>query len=139
MSLARVLVIDDNPAEVELIRIALSKVMGAHRFDVLQDGKAALDFVAQHRLGSLAPDPCVIVLDVNLPKHSGFEVLDAVRSSPALDHISVIVTSSSLRSKERARLEELGAFFREKPSTFTGFEELAEFIADVCRGELTFN
>ena len=131
------MVVEDNQADTHIIRMMLAKVLGEHHFDVLTDGKSALKFVADHRSGALKPEPCVIVLDLHLPKHNGIEVLEGVRMAPALDHIQVVVISSAATPTEIQRVEELGAFYKEKPFDLREFEELAKFIAEVCRGKIT--
>ena len=136
MSQPRILVVEDKPADTLLIRMMLTKILGEHHFDVLTDGQAALKFVSDHRSGTLQSEPCVIVVDLHLPKHNGLEVLEAVRLAPALEHISVIILSSVAAPKEVDRVEELGAFYRRKPFDLPEFEELAKFISDVCRGHV---
>jgi hypothetical protein len=66
---AQILVIDDNNGEVQELRGALTECGEPYELSVLRDGEAALRFVADHRSGLRQPEPCVIVLDLNLPKH----------------------------------------------------------------------
>jgi two-component system, chemotaxis family, response regulator Rcp1 len=132
MALPKVLVIEDNPADIQLLRTMLAKALGPHHFDVLQDGESALAFIRTHPNTPNA-DPCVIVLDLQLPRHHGVAVLEELRRTPELTHIKVVVISSFASPDELEQVEKLGGLFREKPSHLNAFEELAVFIADVCR------
>lgn len=118
------------------MRMALGEVMGEHHFEVLSDGEKALVFVANHRSQVLKPEPCVIVIDLHLPKYNGLDVLEAARQAPALEHISVIIVSSAAAPQTVKRIEELGAHYRQKPSQLSEYEDLAKFIAAVCDGNL---
>jgi two-component system, chemotaxis family, response regulator Rcp1 len=137
LSLRKILVVEDNQADTLIIRTMLVEILGEHQFDVLTDGQEALKFVADHRSRVLRPEPCVIVIDLHLPKHNGLEVLEAVRMAPALDNIRVIMISSVATPKEVQRIQELSAFYRQKPFGLPEFQELAEFIAQVCRDQIT--
>ncbi len=78
---AQILIIDDNHGEVQELRGALNQCGEPYELSVLRDGEAALRFVAQHRLAFRQPEPCVIVLDLNLPKHDALAVLAAIELS----------------------------------------------------------
>ncbi|MEP6962132.1 MAG: response regulator [Acidobacteriota bacterium] len=133
MSLPRILAIDDNTDDLLLLKVALTQELGDHHFEILMDGEAALAFIEEHRSGLHPPDPCVIVLDLHLPKHTGLTVLKAVRQSPALDHIQVLVVSSMTSKQVQEQIHAEGAVFREKPCDLEGFGDLAVCIADLCR------
>src|SRR4051812_14799062 len=109
MSLPRILVIEDNPMDVLLLRSNLELTLGENHFEVLSDGAAALSFIFEHRAGMHSPDPCVIVLDLHLPKHNGIEVLTEVRRTPALVHINVVVLSGAIWGKQLEEIRALGA------------------------------
>jgi CheY-like chemotaxis protein len=79
---------------LEWLRGALAECGEPYELSVLPDGEAALRFVAEHRSGLREPEPCVIVLDLNLPKHDALAVLAALRSEPAPSHIKVLVVSA---------------------------------------------
>src|ERR1035438_1128799 len=91
---AQILIIDNNRGEVQGLRGALTECGEPYELSVLQDGEAALRFVADHRSGLRQPEPCVIVLDLDLPKHDSLAVLAAIRAEPALSHIRVLVVST---------------------------------------------
>ena len=105
---AQILIIDDNHGEVQELRGALTECGEPYELSVLQDGEAALRFVADHRSGLRQPEPCVIVLDLNLPKHDALAVLAAIRAEPALSHISVLVVSTLVVPETQALLRAMG-------------------------------
>src|ERR1700679_4136709 len=117
---AQILVIDDNRGEVQELRGALTECGEPYELSVLRDGEAAPRFVADHRSGLRQPEPCVIVLDLNLPKHDALAVLAATKAEPALSHIRVLVVSSSAVPETRALLRAMGGLYRERPRDLPG-------------------
>jgi DNA-binding response OmpR family regulator len=67
-------------------------------------------------------------LDIHLPKHDGLELLAAIRRAPPMAHVTVLVIGASPTPQQRARINELGACYVEKPGTFDGLERLAERV-----------
>lgn len=135
MSNPYIVVIDDNSADIELLRIALNQRGEPYELVTLEDGEAALEFV-QDRYSKMAePQPCLILLDFHLPKHDGLEVLAAVKREPRLRHVDVMMlTSGGVRPQEQAEAERRGAIFRLKPGSFAEVVQLAEEILDLCKG-----
>jgi len=132
MRAPRILVIEDNPGDIELLRHGLSQQDEPYELIALRDGEAALLFIAEQRSGT-STEPCVIVLDLHLPRHSGMEVLRALRQEPILAHISVVAWTSFAGPAEEAEVRRLGAHLREKPATLGEFQELAEFVMELCK------
>lgn len=124
----RVFLVEDNPGDVYLIKLALSE----HRLecDVIEatDGRAAL---VRIRDGTTeAPD--VAILDLNLPFHSGREILQAIRAQPSWSKIPVIVFTSSSSPVDRAEMAALGAtLFLNKPSSLDEFLEIGGRIRNL--------
>lgn len=131
MSRPRILVVEDNPADIELLRFALDR-QGEYTLQVLEDGEEALHFIAEHRAGLHPPDPCVILLDVHLPKYDGLEILDALKDAGTLRHIRVIVLSSVASPEAEAEIRGKGAIYRTKPVTLKKFLELGAEIFALC-------
>jgi CheY-like chemotaxis protein len=124
--------VEDNAADIELLRFALDR-QGDYELQVLEDGEEALRFIAEHRAGIHAPDPCVILLDVHLPRYDGLEILDALKQAPALLHIQVVVLSSSASPEAQAEIHNKGALYRAKPVTLKHFLELGSEIFALCK------
>jgi two-component system, chemotaxis family, response regulator Rcp1 len=104
----QILVIEDNPADVDLLRRAFRSAQLECELILLEDGAEALAYVRRldASLGAAAPD--LAVLDLNLPKNDGIEVLQAMRASSVFARVPVAILSSSASSRERARIAQYG-------------------------------
>jgi CheY-like chemotaxis protein len=129
---AHILIIGDNYGEVQELRGALAECGEPYELSVLPDGDAALRFVAEHRSGLRQPEPCVIVLDLNLPKHDALAVLAAITSEPALSHIKVLVVSGLAVPETEALLRAMGGLYREKPRDLPGLLDMAVQLLALC-------
>ena len=76
----------------------------------------------------------MIVLDLHLPRHDGIEVLKAIRHEPVLSHIHVVVLTGNATRSETAELSRLNAYYRTKPMTLDGYDDLAEDLLAICKG-----
>ena len=131
---ARILVIEDNPADVFLLRHAFDETGEAYRLDVLRDGAEAMKFISEQRTGVDQHHPCAIVMDLHLPKHDGPAVLQAIRDEPSLAHIQVVAMTSVLNPNEEAEVRNLGVrLYRTKPTEIDGWIMLAGDILAICR------
>lgn len=90
-----ILLVEDNAGDVRLTREALEEAKVPNRLHVAPDGMAALQFLNKQKPFAGVPEPDLVLLDLNIPKRSGFEVLDQIKSDPHLRHIPVIVLTSS--------------------------------------------
>ena len=118
---SHILLVEDNPADVGLLRLALKGAQVDCELTVLEDGAEALAFIRHHRNPD-ASVPDLAVLDLNLPKNGGLEVLEAIRANPAFSAVAVAILSSSSSPRERARIEEFGVDrFITKPLDLDGF------------------
>ncbi|MDP9112784.1 MAG: response regulator [Acidobacteriota bacterium] len=133
MAPAKILVIEDSEADLHLLRIALDQQEQDYELETLRDGEEAMRFVHEHRTGLGAHDPCVIVLDVQLPRYDGMAVLRAIHQAPALEHIRVLVLSGLVNPKQQAELASLGVCYRRKPSTLDELSDLAAEIFAICK------
>jgi CheY-like chemotaxis protein len=122
--LKRILLVEDNPNDVELTLAAFEEHHLANEVVVARDGADALDYL--FRRGSfadrLAGNPAVVLLDLKLPKVNGLEVLEAVRGEPALHAVPIVVLTSSREEPDLARCYELGVnAYVVKPVDFGDF------------------
>ena len=107
--LLRILLAEDNPIDVLMTREALETWDIQNILYVVQDGQEAVDFLYRRGVYSDAERPDLMLLDLNLPKKSGIEILSEIRQDPHLSNITVLVVSTSC-SEEHARMcYELGA------------------------------
>ena len=130
MSGCRVVLIEDNPADVFLIKLALKENNVVCELTVFPNGHDALNALCPDRgtegtaVTGLVPD--VILLDLNTPKSDGFEVLLRLRGSPHLSDARIAILTSSQASSDKARSIRLGAMrYIQKPS------QLDEFLSTV--------
>jgi CheY-like chemotaxis protein len=97
---AEILLVEDNPGDVELIREALQSGRVLNRISVATDGETALAFLSRARGFEKAPLPDLILLDLNLPKKDGFEVLKEVKDHPVLSRVPVVILTSSQADRD---------------------------------------
>lgn len=91
----QILMVEDNPGDIELSKIALKDGKLINDLHIVEDGEAALDYLHQRGEYKNAVHPDIILLDLNLPKISGREVLKDIKEDESLSSIPVIVLSSS--------------------------------------------
>ena len=103
------LLVEDNPADVVLLREALKESPIPVEFCTVPDGTDALAFLQHEDRYREAPRPSLIVLDLNLPRKSGHEVLAQVKSDTTLKSIPVVVLTSSSEPEDIEQSYELGA------------------------------
>jgi CheY-like chemotaxis protein len=129
----KILVIEDNPADVFLLRFALNHHKQEYELELLRDGQEALRFVHRQRTAAAEPEPCVIVLDLNLPGHDGRSVLQAIRDEPLLAHVRVVALSGSVSPKDEMEIQRLGVrLYKAKPMRLDGWIALAGEILAIC-------
>ena len=101
----RILLIEDNPGDVDLLRLALKTAHFECDLTVLSDGGEAMALVKGHGKYAGLPVPDLVVLDLNIPKNDGIEVVASMRSSELFRDTQVVVLSSSSSRRDYARLE----------------------------------
>lgn len=89
------LLVEDNPADVMMLELGLNETGARYDLHVVKDGEAALELLARRNICTQIGSPDLILLDLNLPKVDGHEVLRAVKTHPDLKTTPVIVLSSS--------------------------------------------
>ena len=120
-----ILLVEDNPDDVELTRIAFAEAGLDHRLEVVSDGAQALDYLLgrgayAHRAG--ARPPSIVLLDLNLPKLDGREVLEAIRANEATHKLPVVVLTTSTEPFDVDASYALGAnSYIRKPVDFERF------------------
>ena len=132
-----ILLLEDNPGDILLVQKALQKHHIRQRLHVIRDGEEALTYVSHMGEPGGQPLPDLVLLDLNLPKADGGQILSAVRSHPESSVAPVIVVSSSSALGDQARMAQLGItrYFR-KPLDFEEFMKLGAVVRDVVADEV---
>lgn len=126
-----ILLVEDNPGDVRLTQEAFRQASLANDLDVVRDGEAALDYLYQRGEHEDAPVPSLILLDLNLPKVDGLEVLEEIRDAPDLTSIPVIVLTSSEAEADIVRSYELHTnAYLTKPISPDEFVDLVRSFED---------
>lgn len=105
----QLLLVEDNPSDVRLTREALKDGEVALNLNVARDGVEAMDFLRKRGSFHSAPDPDLILLDLNLPRKNGGEVLSEIKSDPILKRIPVLVMTTSRADQDINRAYSLNA------------------------------
>lgn len=116
------LIVDDSPADVGLVREALAGSLHHPQINSVEDGEEALTFLDRRKkyINALRPD--LIILDLNLPRRDGQAVLAAIKAAPDLCRIPVVIFSTSQLRKDILRSYELGAScYVSKPGNLKDF------------------
>ena len=125
--LTRVLIIEDNPVDAQMVEYALQEEQSwTTEITLADDGEKAIELLLEHHRRPMQQRPDLVILDLNLPKRDGAEVLQVIRTTDALRNLPVVVLSSSpmdvMKSKLRKANVEANCYFT-KPA------DLDEFLA----------
>jgi CheY-like chemotaxis protein len=124
----RVLIIEDNPADVHLIREALTEQRVACELEAIDDGELAMAHLNAIDAGKQSP-PDAVLLDLNLPKVTGDMLLQRMRQSRMLQGVPIIVLTSSDSPGDRGQAEQFGASaYIRKPSNLDEFMAIGEVV-----------
>jgi chemotaxis family two-component system response regulator Rcp1 len=128
---AEILLVEDNLSDVRLTQEAMKEGKVSNNLAVVYDGEEALDFLMQRGQHQQAPRPDVILLDLNLPKKDGREVLQEIKSVDSLKRIPVVVLTTSKAEEDICRSYELHAnCYITKPMDLDKFIEVVKQIED---------
>lgn len=126
----RILLVEDDPNDVELIQLALERYNFVNQLDVVTDGEQALNYL--HGRGEeppIHPLPRLVLLDLKLPKVDGIQVLQAIRNHPRTQKLIVVVMTSSAENQDLTGCYELGVnSYIVKPLEFQQFIDVARQV-----------
>ena len=126
---AEVLLVEDNPADIRLTREAMKEGHMLNHLHVVTDGEQALQFLTRQPPYEDAPRPDLVLLDLNLPKKSGREVLAEIKQDPDLMSIPIVVLTTSRADEDVASTYELRAnCFITKPVDLDKFIHVVQQI-----------
>ena len=130
----QILLVEDNPDDVEITTRALAKSRIGNGLAVVRDGQEALDYLRREGDYGGNPDlprPDLVLLDINLPRVNGLEVLARIRSDKAIARLPVIMLTASSQEEDIVRSYDAGAnSFIQKPVEFEKFVHALEVIGE---------
>ena len=128
----RIVLVEDAEPDVFLVREALERDGLEFELEVLDDGEKAVDFIDRIDQDPGIRRPNLLLLDLNLPKKSGGQVLERVRQSPVCAHVPVVILTSSDSPMDKARAAQYKAteYFK-KPSKWDEFMRLGPLVRDL--------
>jgi two-component system response regulator len=128
----RILLVEDNPADIYLLRQALAEAALEVELMIIEDGAEALAFARHQGKYAGIPAPDLAILDMNLPKNGGGEVLEAMRLSKDLSEVPVVIMTSSASPSEQMKTTQLGiARYIIKPLNLSDFLQIGHVLREV--------
>jgi len=128
-SAIEILLVEDNPGDVRLMQETLCDAKVSNNLHVVSDGEQVMSFLRREGRYSDAPRPDLIMLDLNLPNKDGREVLAEIRKDPELEHIPVVIVTSSEAEEDIRKSYSLNAdCYITKP---VKFEHLVKVVQSV--------
>src|ERR1700722_10243589 len=125
---------EDNPADLYLIEEALRRHEFAYRLSTADNGEEMLNMIARLEQEPLESCPDLFLIDLNLPRRSGDEILGQLRHSSSCAQVPVIVITSSDSPQDRARARELGAsFYFRKPADLERFMAIGGIVREFLK------
>lgn len=125
----KILLVEDNPGDIELTKEAFIEAKFTNDLLIARDGEEALDFLFKRNNFKDAETPDIILLDLNLPKIDGREVLEEIKQSQGLKHIPVIILTSSQAEKDVLESYNLNAnCYIVKPFNTDSFADIVKSI-----------
>jgi chemotaxis family two-component system response regulator Rcp1 len=125
----RILWAEDSISDILLIKEAFRQAGLKHRLNVVSNGVEALDFLFRRARFTHALTPELIIIDLNMPKKTGREVIQEIKADPALSKIPLVVLTSSNSDQDVLEgLDSKHSIYLVKPATFEALVELAKQI-----------
>lgn len=134
-----ILIVEDNPDDVELTIEALRDSKVANNIHVARDGVEALEFLRRLGPHANAVSPDLVFLDLNMPRKNGREVLEEMKADPDIKHIPVVILTTSKADEDIARTYKLqAAAYVVKPVDFHRFVAVIRAIDDFWFNAVSF-
>lgn len=124
-----ILLVDDNPGDLQLIKEMLAEAKHSNRAHAVRGGRAALMFLRKQGAYRDVPTPDLVLLDINMPGMNGLEVIQEIRTDPELTCLPIIVLTSSDDERDIRRCYELRAnCYVSKPGGLDGLGRIVRSI-----------
>ena len=131
-----ILLVDDNPHDVVLLRLAFRRVGIIDPIKLVKDGAEAVRYLQGEGIYAdrhAYPVPSLMLLDLNMPQTTGFDVLRWVRAQPLLNDLTVVVMTGSKENEDVHRAYELGAdSYLVKPTKFSDLVKITQSLKSYC-------
>ena len=128
--LVDILLVEDNDDDIVMIQELLAEAKLLNLIQVVKDGMEAIDYLKRKGKHQNASLPGIVLLDINLPKKNGFEVLQEIKADPQLRHLPVIMLTTSSREEDVVKSYSNGACsFVSKPVGFEKFQDAAKQLS----------
>jgi len=124
--------VEDNPGDIRLVEEALEDTHVKYRLHAVHDGEKALSYLRQSKETQDVTKPDLILLDLNLPKKNGHQVLEEIKQDEKLCNIPVIILSSSRSKDDIVQADKRGAHaYIPKPENFDDYTDLVQEIEKI--------
>ncbi|HRI62957.1 MAG TPA: response regulator [Polyangium sp.] len=131
----RISCVEDNLADFGLLKEAFLDLELEHHLDHVVDGECALAYLLRQGKYAATPIPDLVLLDLNLPRKSGFEVLQELSKDPALQRLPIVILTTTARELDVKRAAgDLQIHFITKPMDFDAFLDVVRHIDAIVRG-----
>jgi chemotaxis family two-component system response regulator Rcp1 len=138
MKIPEILMVDDNPADIDLTSEVLAQSERCLHLSAVHDGAEAISFLRHQGKYASAPSPDLVVLDLNLPRRDGCQVLSDIKADPALAKIPVVIFTTSQASSDVTHSYELGAnCYLRKPGNLPEYVAAVQSMAQFWLGYAT--
>ena len=135
----KILIVEDNEADRFLLQEAFAAITNKVKIDMVEDGAAAINYLKKEGEYSNASRPDLIILDLNLPKKDGFEVLEEIKRSDTLKAIPVAILSSSKSAADICNSYRMNAScYLTKPSKYAELLEMVRSLHDFWLTRVTY-
>lgn len=125
----RILIVDDNEADIWLLKDYLAQTNKIMSIEAIKDGKEALLYLKREGQYADADIPSLILLDLNIPKFNGKEILSELKKTIWLKEIPVIVLTTSSNPQDKEDCLKMGAsLYLTKPASLDGYEQMIDTI-----------
>ena len=129
-NIPEILMVDDNPADIDLTSEVLAQSAAHFHVNAVNDGAEALAYLRRQGKYAKAPLPDLVVLDLNLPRKDGCEVLSNIKADPSLAKIPVVIFTTSQANSDITRCYKLGAScYLKKPGNLPEFVAVVQSMA----------
>lgn len=125
------MIADDDLDDIEILTTALKETDGSLEVLVANNGKSVLEALQKSRLA--AATPCVLVMDMNMPKMDGRETVVAIKNDNYLKNLPILLFSTAKNKTDELFAQKWGVRFYQKPDTVQGLNEVAKVIVAMCR------